>query len=203
MIDLNKFDEDIENLLKLPHKDNPIIFLGSSTFTCWGHENILTDLHATKNNYNIINYGFGGSTAIEAEHYYDKLIKPHNPRAIVYYEGDNDLPTGFSCEEVIDISKRILNKIRSDFGNIPVFVVSVKHCTSRKELIPEQKKLNEGLKKLTNEFENTYFVDMNKLLLKENREINTDLFNDDELHINSDGYKLLAKELLKEFKAHL
>ena len=49
----------------------------------------------------VVGRGFGGSTMGEAVHFVPRVIAPLAPRAIVLYEGDNDVDVGRTPDEVM------------------------------------------------------------------------------------------------------
>lgn len=57
---------------------DPILFVGSSSMVFWETENSFPE-------YPIINRGFGGASLPEVMHYYDDVIKKHNPSMILLY----------------------------------------------------------------------------------------------------------------------
>ena len=68
-----------------PPPDNAVLLVGSSSIRFWS--NAITELSPIT----AINRGFGGSVMNDVIYYFDRIIAKYNPRAIVLYEGDNDL----------------------------------------------------------------------------------------------------------------
>ena len=81
-------------------KDSPppagaVVCIGSSSMRMW-HDRIREDLSPLT----LIPRGFGGSTMHDLLHYTDRIVLPYKPRAIVVYEGDNDVAKGVSPAEI-------------------------------------------------------------------------------------------------------
>ncbi len=86
------FDKDIALFETRMDLSGAVVFYGSSTITMWGHERLAHQMKDIA----VINRGFGGSTAEQALYYYSRVIKPLVPRALVWYEGDNDICVGYT-----------------------------------------------------------------------------------------------------------
>src|SRR5688572_560057 len=71
-----------------PPTPNEIVFTGSSSIAMW--KTIATDIAPLR----VINRGFGGSTMADAVYWLDAVALARKPRAIVVYEGDNDIAFG-------------------------------------------------------------------------------------------------------------
>ena len=65
--------------------------------------------------YRLYNRAFGGSTAEEALYYYPRLVRPAAPRALLYYEGDNDIPMGYTPGRSGELTRRVLSWARAAF----------------------------------------------------------------------------------------
>src|SRR6185436_19041042 len=66
-----------------------IVCVGSSTIASWAGT-IERDLAPLP----VLPRGFGGSTMLDALYYVDRLVLPYRPRAVLLYEGDNDVLMG-------------------------------------------------------------------------------------------------------------
>ena len=61
------------------------------------------------------------------------LLSPAGPagraRALLYYEGDNDIPMGYTPGEVWELTRRVLSWARTDAGGrLPVVLLGLKHA---------------------------------------------------------------------------
>jgi lysophospholipase L1-like esterase len=195
MIDINLKRYREEAIKKAEAKrEGKILFYGSSTFARW--ETLEEDLLP----YDAVNNGFGGSTAEEALYYYYLLVRPFNPSAIVYYEGDNDLVDEYSPLQILERIAQFFKWVSTDFPCIPMYIVLVKHSPARHNLWAERKSLNDMIVQYA-EKNGINIIDLNKVALDEKCQYNMKYFEDDGLHLNRDGNLLLAK-LIKDVFAH-
>jgi len=77
-------DDDKAN----PPKSGGIVFTGAFTHTA------LETLVAEMKPLDVINRGFGGSQYTDLNQYAKRIVIAYRPRAVVAYEGDNDLAAG-------------------------------------------------------------------------------------------------------------
>src|SRR5215472_3812164 len=68
-----------------PPKPGCIVFAGSSSFRFW--DTLVSDMKPLE----VINRGFGGSEFSDLDLYVSRIVIAYHPRAVVVYEGDNDL----------------------------------------------------------------------------------------------------------------
>ena len=129
-VDFSRYAQEVETLTKRDEPKGETVFYGSSTFTFWGHGKLKDDMAPMR----AVNRGFGGSTAHDALHYYERLIPPLRPKILVWYEGDNDLACGYTPEEILELTSELFDKMRSDFPGIKFLIVSVKQSPCREEL---------------------------------------------------------------------
>ena len=74
----------------------------------------------------MLSTGFGGSTAEEALYYYHQLVLPAKPSILVYYEGDNDLASGYTPSEILALTHRLFECSRRDLPGIRFVIIPVK-----------------------------------------------------------------------------
>lgn len=174
-------------------REGKILFYGSSTFGRW--ETLENDMRP----YDVVNNGFGGSTAEEALYYYYLLVKPFKPSALVYYEGDNDLTDLYTPVDILIRIKQFFKWVRTDFPQIPLFILLVKHSPSRKNLKRKRDKLNSLLINYALE-NNINIIDTNKITMCGGK-YNEDVFMGDMLHFNDKGNALLANLIKQKFES--
>ena len=71
-----------------PPKPGSIVFTGSSSITYW--ESLASDMKPLE----VVNRGFGGSEFSDLDEYAKRIVVAYKPKAVVVYEGDNDLSQG-------------------------------------------------------------------------------------------------------------
>lgn len=198
-MDLTRFDSELENLLKEPlplQGITPTVLLyGSSTFTHWGHQKSLKDLAP----YRVINRAFGGSTSADALYQFSRLVKPLHYDLIALYEGDNDQVMHFTPTDVKNNYTQLIHKIRDANPTCKIVIVGVKPSPSRHELDSLRRQINTNLRALANLFPATIYCDVDGIILDGNGTPLRDLFLEDMLHLNLDGYARLAKTMKEAF----
>ena len=126
-----------------------ILFYGPSNFTRWKHSDISykdhrpleEEIRMKDGSRACVNHGFGTSTAEELLYYYDRLVRPWNPRALVTGTLGNDLAAGYSAGEVMTILARVLEWARKDFPGIKLFLTS--RSVSPNSANPKPDRLNQ------------------------------------------------------------
>ncbi|WP_159948383.1 GDSL-type esterase/lipase family protein [Polaribacter septentrionalilitoris] len=187
--DLLRLENKIQNL-----EFNPkLVFYGSSTFTLWDEiETIFED-------YNPINLGFGGSTLAACTWFFDRVFKNiKKPESIVIYAGDNDLGDGRHPEETVLFLENLLAKIRAKYGNIKCTCISIKPSIARRHLQESIHYTNACIKSLMHTNENFFYINIFNDLLDEEGNPDEKYFEEDGLHFNAEGYKVLLEALQKK-----
>lgn len=187
--DLERLENEVECLAYPPK----MFFYGSSTFTLW--QELATVFRA----YNPVNLGFGGSTLAACTWFFDRVFKNiKNPESIVIYAGDNDLGDGRHPEEVVLFLENLLAKIRAKYGNVKCTYISIKPSIARKNLLESIHYTNTCIETLVLKDPHFYFVDIFETLLDENGNPDQKYYQEDGLHFNSEGYKVLINALKKK-----
>lgn len=127
--DLRHYDKEAEVYERQPIEKGLIMFYGSSGFTRWSekwHRRPLEqDIRRKDGSVAAVNHGIGGSTAEEALYYYDRLVRPWAPRALVLREFPNDRHKGYSPAEIMFFYSRIFAWARADFPGIKLYACDV------------------------------------------------------------------------------
>ena len=186
--DLERLEKKIETINYKPK----VCFFGSSTFTLWNAaETVFED-------YNAINLGFGGSTLASCTWFFERIFKNINSiDSIIIYAGDNDLGEGRHPEEVILFFENLLKKTREKYGDIKFTFISIKPSIARKHIQSSIHYTNMCIKKMIDKDDNAFYVDIFNDFLDKNGNANRKYFEEDGLHFNDRGYKLLTKLLQK------
>ncbi|MBU2997875.1 G-D-S-L family lipolytic protein [Cellulophaga baltica] len=160
-----------------------IVFTGSSSIRMW------RNLHEIFPQYQVINSGFGGSTAIDLLGYTDELILKYKPKKVFIYEGDNDISSKMKCKDILDSYNQIIAKINKYDLNTKIVIISVKPSIARWSLRRKYKSLNKKLELLCKLSHNLTYVNIWDIML-ENKKLRTNIFLSDGLHMNNEGYAL-------------
>ncbi|MDR1681524.1 MAG: GDSL-type esterase/lipase family protein [Prevotellaceae bacterium] len=173
-----------------PPAQGEILFVGSSTFNLW------RDYAAYFPGYTIANRGFGGSSLRDVLYFYETLVKPHAPRQIVVYEGDNDLNNDrYTVAQFMDDVACFVHLTQICYPDCMVCFVSIKPSPARRTMYAKYEEANRQLRNFCEQAgENIQYIDIWSLMVDADGEPNdaTNYFLDDRLHLNAAGYALLA-----------
>ncbi len=193
-----EFESDVRELeFRLAHKlykEPPVAFYGSSTIKLWN------DFEPTFGSHSAINLGFSGATIEACVYYFERIVLPRAPKALVLYAGDNDISNKHNSNKVIDMYVSLLEKVDRHLPGTPVAILGVKVSPARSDISATLDSTNKMLKQLAKTRPNTYFIDTNALLLNTDGTINEKLFESDRLHLNDKGYQAWSKALKDQTK---
>jgi lysophospholipase L1-like esterase len=178
---------------KSPPAPGGIVFYGSSSIKLWDLKKSFPELAA-------INRGFGGSQMSDAAQFVARAVMPLKPRAIVLYEGDNDLASGKTPQQVAADFDAFLKIVRGELPETRVVVIGCKPSPSRWKLIDKQRELNRLLAERCAKDEHAKFLDIEKPMLGADGQPSAELFRADNLHLSDAGYELwtsLVQPLIK------
>ena len=181
---------------KNPPPENAILFVGSSSIVKW--KTLAEDMAPLK----IINRGFGGSQATQAIHFFERVVKPYNPRAIVFYEGDNDIAVGKSPVDVFMHFKEFARQVKKYMPGTPLYILAIKPSIARQAVWPRMQQTNRLIESFCAATDSLYYVDITKVMLDVKGKIRADIFSADMLHMNAKGYtgwKEIIKPLLLKY----
>lgn len=175
-----------------PPAPGGILFYGSSTMVLWRENGLL---QRQMSPLPVLSTGFGGSTAEEALYYYQRLVLPARPAILVYYEGDNDLASGYTPSEVIELSHRLFEWARQDLPGLRFVVIPVKESPSRAALVAQIRTLNLLWLRYAADYEDVWVADIAPLTLDPCGRARGDYYLEDQLHLNQAGYAQLTAAL--------
>ncbi|MEO1052279.1 MAG: GDSL-type esterase/lipase family protein [Bacteroidota bacterium] len=168
----------------LPDKQDLIAFYGSSSIRLW--ETIEEDLHPL----NVINLGFGGSSYLWCNYFFEEVFEFVAPSKLVLYAGDNDLGNEVPEEEILESVNGLISKVDGKYGPIPIAIISVKPSPDRSYLKDKIESLNNRLQALIIRRPNGSFIDIYPAMLHSDGSLRPELYIEDELHINEKGYEI-------------
>lgn len=171
------------------------VFTGSSTIRMW---NSLEETFAEEN---LINTGFGGSKASDLERHLFPLVIKFEPSRVFIYEGDNDLWANVEVASILTSLDNIVTRIHLINPNTEIFLIGAKPSPSRWEKKANYRIFNQKLSEYCRAKENVSFVDVWQALTNSDGSPRPELYLEDQLHLNAEGYKIWAgifKEYFKE-----
>lgn len=183
--EVNAFKEkDAEN----PPEKGQIVLIGSSSFTIWKNVNEYYP------DYGILNRAFGGSTLLQVIDYIDDIVTPYEPRQVVIYCGENDLAGNpkLAAYEVYERFLVLFRRIRARLPEVPIAFVSMKPSPSRWHLRSKYIACNKWIADYCSTQPNATYVDVWNPMLDTEGHPKAEIFMQDQLHMNENGYKIWA-----------
>ena len=159
-----------------------VLFVGSSSIRLWS--SLREDMAPLP----VLNRGFGGSTIAQSYMYFDRIVAPYRPRAIVFYAGENDLDGGQSPAAVASEFARFMDLKRGRLGATPVFYISAKPSKARYTQLDRQTQLNAAIRRLAAASKDLTFIDVVTPMLHDGQP--QDLYVEDGLHMKAAGYAI-------------
>lgn len=174
-----------------------IVFTGSSSIRMW------KNLQEEFPNIPIINTGFGGSQASDLLTHLEALVLRYEPIAVFIYEGDNDVNSGKSPEEIMKDLDKILHRLNDQRDVISIYFIGAKPSPSRWQLKTEYEAFNKAVDHYSVGMVNTCYVNVWNPMLDASGNPRPELFLGDMLHMKPEGYKIWKEQIslsLKEWE---
>ena len=171
-------------------KDGMILFIGSSSFRMW--KSVKEDF----NNETILNRAFGGAKLLDVINYQNEVALKYKPKEIFIYCGENDVASSekVNGRVVLKRFKILYKSLRKHFPETPIVFVSLKPSPSRWEMKERMMAANALISKYLRSKRNTTFVSIWDEML-ENGVPKNDIFLEDNLHMNKEGYAIWVKKM--------
>ncbi len=205
---MRRLESRITAFEEQPIVKNKILFYGDSSFTRWkekyGNPN-LEDVFRMQDGYQaVVNHGFGSSTAEEQLYYYPRAVRPWEPRALVLLAFGNDDGYAYSPAEVLALQTRILDYARADFEEIELFLCNVCPELAQREADKAARRRINEYNGLVSDYcakhEDVTEVDHNACadFFEDGKAgdfdaIRADIFIEDKVHFNAQGYAIYEK----------
>jgi lysophospholipase L1-like esterase len=174
------------------NKKGLIILTGSSSARMW------TSFADVVPEYNSRNHGFGGSQMHELLFFLDELVLNHKPDKILIYEGDNDIGVGKSSDEIMATTLEVVRRIRDQLPDSDIFLISPKPSLARWDLAEKYVELNGKMEAFCDTKEKLTYIDVWNPMLDETGKPIKEIFIEDGLHMNADGYKIWEEAVGKK-----
>jgi lysophospholipase L1-like esterase len=167
-----------------PPPEGAILLTGSSSIARWNNQAPAALAPLT-----VIPRGFGGSVMHDVLYYLDRVALNYRPRAILIYEGDNDTGAAnpIPRELILDHLRQIIAKIHGALPETRIYLLSVKPSVLRWSVWSEAQAVNAGYREIAAHDPLVYYIDVATPFLDNNTNVMTDIFIDDNLHLNELG----------------
>jgi len=164
-----------------------ILFVGSSSIVRW--ENLAKDMAPLP----VMNRGFGGSHIEYVNRWFDQIVAPYRPRAIVFYAGENDIAAGKPVERVVDDFEQFMERKVASLGQTPVYFISIKPSKLRWSQFDSQAEVNAAIRALAAQRSDLHYVDVVSRMLANGRP--RELYEADGLHMTPTGYAIWSRAI--------
>ncbi len=168
-----------------PPPEGAVLCIGSSSMRLW-RNTIANDLAPLT----VIPRGFGGSTIHDVIHFFDRVVLPYKPRAILLYEGDNDTKAGIPPAELAASFGDFFQLVHESLPETRIYVISIKPSIARQNLWPQALEANALLAALCAADKRLTFIDASSALLNEDGTPRGDVLRADKLHMTDAGYRI-------------
>ena len=169
---------------KEPPAPGSVICIGSSHMQFW--KTVKEDLAPLT----VVNYGIGGSRMTQAaDLFIDNLAIPFKPRAVILYEGSNDINAGTKPETVLANFQKIHRKLHAALPEARLYVLGLVPSPGKRfEKIADIRKTNELLAKECATQPWMKFIDVTEPLIGADGKPKEELFKPGDIHMLPAGY---------------
>ena len=193
---IRKFEDDDK---ANPPKPGGIVFTGASSIRLWD------TLVAEMKPLDVINRGFGGSQYTDLNQYAKRIVLAYRPRAVVAYEGDNDLAAGSpkTPEMVASDAREFVKIVHSELPETWIYIMSIKPSYLRWNEWPKMKAANKLIQDFAKTQDRVQYIDVATPMFYAQDKPPRDLFVEDGLHPTAKCYALwtsiIKPVLLRQF----
>jgi lysophospholipase L1-like esterase len=189
--DFAKWEKEITAYEQMDRTNPPpagaLLFIGSSTIRLW--KTLAQDFPGHR----IINRGFGGSEIVDSTHFAERVILPYKPRMVLLRAGGNDLHAGKTPEQVFADFKEFVAKIHSKLPGTEIVFLSLSPSIARWNQADKEKAVNTMIEEYIRKTPRLKYIETYPMPLGADGQPRAELFVEDKLHFNAEGYKLLAE----------
>jgi lysophospholipase L1-like esterase len=166
-----------------------VVFVGSSSIKLW--KTLAEDFPGAP----VINRGFGGSELADSLFYLDRIVLAYQPRLVVLYAGENDVNGGKAPEAVLADFQAFRARLHAALPDAKLIYLSIKESPSRARMASLFQATNELIAADCTTDPRCTFVDVATPMLDASGGTRPELFLEDQLHLNADGYAIWKREL--------
>ncbi len=169
---------------KEPPAPGGVICLGSSHMQYW--KSVKEDLAPLT----VHNFGIGGSRMNQAaDLFVENLAIPFKPRAVILYEGSNDINAGTSPDEVLAAFRRLHGKLHAALPQARLYVLGVVPSPGKRfEKIADLRRTNALLARECATQPWMKFIDITEPLIGADGKPREELFKPGDIHMLPAGY---------------
>jgi lysophospholipase L1-like esterase len=170
-----------------PPSKGAILFIGSSSIRMW--KTLAQDFP----DHRVLNRGFGGSEIEDSAHFADRIVFPYQPRLIVLYAGGNDINAKKTPERVFGDFKAFVARVQATLPETRIAYISIAPNPARWSQIEQIKSANRLIEEYTRQNPRLAFINVFPHMLGEDGKPKPDIYLEDKLHMNANGYAIWKK----------
>jgi hypothetical protein len=171
-----------------PAKDGAL-FIGSSTVRMW------TSLEEDYPGFKVINRGFGGSEIVDSTHFADRIIFPYEPKQIFLRAGNNDIANGRTPKQVAADFAEFVRVVHEKLPKAEILYIGLCPAPVRWGQADKTRELNRLIRTMALDMPRVGYIECFDMSLNADGSVRPELFIKDRLHLNADGYRLLAERV--------
>ena len=195
----SKFRDEVGKFAEQPLlAPGGVLLVGSSIFKRW--TNAVTDLAPLP----VVNRAFGGSQTSHQLMFFDQVVPPCRPDLVVWYCGSNDVKGGQDAGSVLARTREWIAKVQATLPGAGILLVAVMNSPQKRrdgqgDAVLE---VNRGLAGLVDPKARISFVEVNPVFETPEGKAREDLYLEDGLHLNAEGYRELTRVLRPAIQQH-
>lgn len=166
-----------------------VLFTGSSTIRLW------TTQAEDFPGHRIINRGFGGSQIVDCTHFADRIVFPYRPHTIFLRAGGNDIHDGKTPEEVFADFREFVRVVHAQLPATDIVFIGLCPSVARWNQAEAERRLNVAVKKFARRALHVKYLECYAMTLGADGRPRPELFVADQLHLNGQGYRVLAERV--------
>ncbi len=172
-----------------PPPRNGVLFAGSSMIRLW--KTLAEDFPGVP----VVNRGFGGSEIVDSTHFADRLIFPHAPRQIFLRAGGNDLHNSKTPEQVLAEFRDFVATVRARLADTEIVFIGWNVTPARWPAARRERELNRLVAAFAQTHPGVAYLETADITLDPQGHLRPAVFDEDQLHFNAEGYRLLAEKV--------
>lgn len=138
----------------------------------------------------------------DALYYFDRMVVKYQPSWVFMYEGDNDLASGTSPEEIASQFEEFSARLAKQVPGAKLVFVSARPSLAREAMKAKQQDLNQRIAAIVAKKKGHYVIDMHSPFYNADGSLMQDIFVADKLHLNEKGYAIFAKQIQNFVQQH-
>jgi len=186
--DASPFESEIRAFEADDHQRPPprhgIVFIGSSSIRLW--RTLTQDFPLRR----VLNRGFGGSHIADSVGFVERIVVPYAPALVVMYAGGNDIDAGKSPARVLADFQAFTARVWSRLPRTEIAFISIAPNPARWAQVDRVREANRLVAASCRADPRLHYIDVFPEMLGADGRPRGELFVEDGLHMNRQGYEV-------------